>query len=319
MSAPALLFTLDRANCSQFQSRFRGERAQEYYGGRCWVEPDGLVEVRADRKALGPFSIIHLRSNSRLFFRRRLEDIRDDAVDLSILWFVARGGLNISDHSGDHVAACGDFALTRSASPFFMECWPDRGEVFDALHVTVPTPVLRKWFGQGPDAAIVLPANRRDFAIAAKLLREVFEDDDILNADTPPILVEAALELVANAIREQTHLVPRQPTLGERRLDDVLRFVEIHLCDPELSVGKLARECCISPRYLATLMHRRGTSLSKLIWGLRLEKARQWLSGSDSRQTTVSEIAFGLGFKSAAHFSRSFKKKYGVNPRSARS
>ena len=50
----------------------------------------------------------------------------------------------------------------------------------------------------------------------------------------------------------------------------------------------------------------------------RLEKARNWLSASDPRDISISEIAYGVGFKSPAHFSRMFKRVFKVNPREFR-
>jgi AraC-like DNA-binding protein len=44
---------------------------------------------------------------------------------------------------------------------------------------------------------------------------------------------------------------------------------------------------------------------------LRIEKAKELLAYKDQ---SVSEIAYRLGYASAAHFSRQFKKIVGVSP-----
>ncbi len=68
----------------------------------------------------------------------------------------------------------------------------------------------------------------------------------------------------------------------------------------------------------STLLRLKGTSFSELVWDQRLGKAREWLSASDPRDISISEIAYGVGFKSPAHFSRMFKRVFKVNPREFR-
>lgn len=80
----------------------------------------------------------------------------------------------------------------------------------------------------------------------------------------------------------------------------------------------MAKACGISPRYLTSLLKSQGTSFTKLVWQLRLEKAKSWLTDSDPRAISIAEIAFGLGFKSPCHFSRLFKQVYRASPREFR-
>jgi AraC-like DNA-binding protein len=46
--------------------------------------------------------------------------------------------------------------------------------------------------------------------------------------------------------------------------------------------------------------------------------ARERLRSTRQGDISVSEIAYELGFKSAAHFSRKFKRKFRTNPRDLR-
>ena len=105
-------------------------------------------------------------------------------------------------------------------------------------------------------------------------------------------------------------------TLG--RFSNDVRRIEVHLSDPQLSTAMVAKGCGISPRYLSFLLRLRETSFSELVWEQRLAKARAWLSSSDPRDIAISEIAYGVGFKSPAHFSRMFKRVFGLNPREYR-
>jgi len=312
------LFCVDKGNVRDCQNLFRGERAQEYYLGDFSVEDASCVDVRSDRKAVGPISIIRQRSACNLSFRRTRQHIREDATDLSILWFVKHGKLAFSNQCGNKVAQPGDFAITRSMTPFFIECQTDQDGVHETLHITVPTHILRAHIAQDFSTGLFLHLDRPELAIAENILTDVFEDERGLSEDSARLLVETALTVLGNAVRASEDAAPVRQTIADRRLAEVLRFIEVHLSDPQLSTAMVAKGCGISPRYLSFLLRLKGTSFSELVWQQRLEKARTWLSSSDPRDISISEIAYGVGFKSPAHFSRMFKRVFGANPREFR-
>ena len=312
------LFSFDAKNYRECQKLFRGERDSEYYTGDYWIEDAAVIDVRATRKSVGPISIIKLRSASKLSFRRTRQHIRDDATDLSVLWFVKHGTLGFSNQCGNKVAQPGDFAITRSMSPFFIECQPDAEGVHEVLHLTVPTHILRSHIALDLSTGLFMPVERPELAIAENILTDVFDDDGLLADGSARILVETALTIIGHAICGNDESAPSRQTIAARRLADVLRFIEVHLSDPQMSTAMVANGCGISPRYLSFLLRLRGTSFSELVWEQRLGKAKDWLSSTDPRDISISEIAYGVGFKSPAHFSRMFKRVFKMNPREFR-
>jgi len=312
------LFSFDKRNYRDCQQNFRGERDQEYYRGDFWIEDSSIIDVRADRKAVGPISIIRQRSATSLFFRRTRQHIREDATDMCILWFVKQGKLAFSNQCGNKVALPGDFAITRSMSPFLIECQTEGASVHEVLHVTVPTHILRGHIPHDFGSGLFIPVERPELAIAESIFTDVFEDEGRLGEDSARALVATALAIIGNAVRASEDASPPRQTIAERRLEDVLRYIEVHLSDPQLSTAMVAKGCGISPRYLSFLLRLKGTSFSEMVWEQRLEKARNWLSTSDPRDISISEIAYGVGFKSPAHFSRMFKRVFKVNPREFR-
>ena len=312
------LFSFDGENFRECQTLFRGPRDQEYYRGDFWIEDASNIDVRSERKAIGPISIIRQRSATNLFFRRTQQHIREDATDLSILWFVKHGTLAFSNQCGNRVAKPGDFAITRSMSPFFIECRTDEDSVHEVLHVTVPTHILRGHIPHDFSTGLFMELYRAELAIAENLLTDLFEDDGGLSAESGQLLLATALTIIGNAVRSSDDAAPARQSIADRRLQDVLRYIEVHLSDSQLSTAMVAKGCGISQRYLSFLLRLRDTSFSGLVWDQRLEKAREWLASSDPRDISISEIAYGVGFKSPAHFSRMFKRVYGVNPREFR-
>jgi AraC-like DNA-binding protein len=78
-----------------------------------------------------------------------------------------------------------------------------------------------------------------------------------------------------------------------------------------LSVTEMARHFNITTRTFQRRMEKHtGTSLSNFCYEIRLQKSRSLLAGNFS----VSEISELMGFSSPSHFSREFKKTYGITP-----
>jgi AraC-like DNA-binding protein len=312
------LFSFDKRNFRDCQHLFRGARDLEYYQGDYWIEDAGIVDVRAQRKPVGAASVILLRSLTRLHFRRTRQHIRDDATDLTVLWFVRHGKLVFSNQCGEHSAQPGDFLATRSMSPFLIECQPEEGGVHEVLHVTVPTHLVRAHIPHDFTTSLFMAGARRDLVVAENILTDIFEDDGNLADDTVRTLFDAAVTVIGHAVRASKDAAPVRQTVAGKRLEDVLRFIEVHLADPNLSTQMVSKGCGISPRYLSFLLRLNGTSFSGLLWDQRLDKAREWLASSSPRDIAISEIAYGVGFKSPAHFSRMFKRVFSVNPREYR-
>ena len=78
------------------------------------------------------------------------------------------------------------------------------------------------------------------------------------------------------------------------------------------SLAQISEACQIDEAYLCRLFQRYDDqSPYQFLMRLKMSAAAQQLQDS---QTLVKEIAYGLGFSSAFHFSRMFKKTYGVSP-----
>jgi AraC-like DNA-binding protein len=86
--------------------------------------------------------------------------------------------------------------------------------------------------------------------------------------------------------------------------------------DPLLNPSRIASELNISANYLTRVLATQGISPMRYAQTLRLERAARLLAETPQGKLHVSEIAYRCGFLSAAHFSRTFKERYGVSPRS---
>lgn len=108
---------------------------------------------------------------------------------------------------------------------------------------------------------------------------------------------------------------PREPDAVSAEtvfLERVREVVEAYIGDDTFSVERLAAAVGMSRVHL----HRQlgsiaGRTPSEIIRTMRLERAAQLLK---VQAGTVSEVAYGVGYKSVSHFSTSFRRQYDVTP-----
>lgn len=308
------LFQFDKHNYLSCQSSYRGSRNEEFYLGDYSIEPASIIEVRAERKAVGAYSIIRVCSRTRMTFKRSRSHVRQDGIDVAVLWFVKRGALCIDHEAGRCVARAGDFAITTSTTPFVTECLTDQESMYETFQLVIPAHVLRRLFPPDLNTGFHLSIQGHVFAIAERMLKDIFDDAGELSENVAETLVESALLVLSDAVRNRHVSGEPRRTQAEIRLQEVLKFIDVHLSDPELSIAMVAKGCGISHRYLFSLLRQNGTPFRELVWDKRLQTAKQWLLSTKASDAMVSEIAYRVGFKSPAHFSRAFRRAFSMSP-----
>jgi AraC-like DNA-binding protein len=92
-------------------------------------------------------------------------------------------------------------------------------------------------------------------------------------------------------------------------------YIEQRLRDPELSPCTIAEGLKLSSRYLRMIFATGRETVSAYVLRRRLEECARQMADPQWRGRSIAEIAFGWGFNSAPHFTRSFRDRYGVSPR----
>lgn len=100
------------------------------------------------------------------------------------------------------------------------------------------------------------------------------------------------------------------------RVNRAMDYIEKHL-NEEITLDKIARVACFSPFHF----HRIFTSLTNetlnsFIQRMRIEKAAQRLKNEEN--LSITEIAYNCGFTSGSHFSRTFRKHFGLTAKEFR-
>jgi signal transduction histidine kinase/ligand-binding sensor domain-containing protein/CheY-like chemotaxis protein/AraC-like DNA-binding protein len=151
--------------------------------------------------------------------------------------------------------------------------------------------------------AAVLASRRR---LRESLLAGVEAGD----AATAPLDAEAGSEPRAAASPKAGS---RPPVSADRRfLDRVRAAIDAGFPDESFSVPELAAAVGMSRSHLFRRLKDLGVSSpSDMIREARLARAAELLR---ARAGNVGEIAYGVGFRSLAHFSRAFRERFGVPP-----
>ena len=130
----------------------------------------------------------------------------------------------------------------------------------------------------------------------------------------------AFVEALATGLSHQlaVHAGVRKPSVARLRgglsagaKRRVLELMDAHL-DSNMSVQFLADEVGLSPAHFARAFKETlGVAPHQYLLHLRLERSRRML---DAENATLADVAQRAGFADQAHFTRFFKREYGVTP-----
>ncbi len=101
-------------------------------------------------------------------------------------------------------------------------------------------------------------------------------------------------------------------------LHRICQTIERRLDDPDLAPARVAQAEGISERYLQKLFEGVGDNFTHYVRERRLQRAWADLSSPAEAHRSISEIAYRYGFGDSAHFSRTFRHRFGLPPREFR-
>lgn len=157
-------------------------------------------------------------------------------------------------------------------------------------------------------------ADRDDTAnLAHNIMKTILAD--------PPRLSQSTAASVAQALLSLLHAFFSRDVMGSEGFTRAAMtrwrakaYIEDHLRDSDLHIGRIAAALGCSARYLHTIFRDDTASIGRHIWKSRVERCRQELESPANANRSITDIAFSWGFSSAAHFSRLFREAYGFPP-----
>ena len=130
------------------------------------------------------------------------------------------------------------------------------------------------------------------------------------------------IQLLLLVIREQCEPMERprgyafESASKKYVAEQVVTYIEDHYSE-KISLDQIAENMYLSPFYISRIFKgETGNTPIRHLINLRLEKARELLEGG--YQGSIQEVAALVGYDDAYHFSKLFKKRYGISPSQAR-
>ncbi|MDB5479758.1 MAG: transcriptional regulator, AraC family [Caulobacteraceae bacterium] len=163
-----------------------------------------------------------------------------------------------------------------------------------------------------------LPADRGVNHAFSGLLRATAEAIEELSDDQLRPIELAVTEFLVACLASETPPPRGAAAARAAQLHRVRQTIETLLAEPDLTLRRAAEAEGVSPRYLQRLFSDAGESFTGYVRLRRLERCRLDLLSPRYGPTSISTICFRWGFNGSAHFSRSFRRQYGMSPREYR-
>ncbi|MET0210629.1 MAG: helix-turn-helix domain-containing protein, partial [Burkholderiaceae bacterium] len=186
-------------------------------------------------------------------------------------------------------------------------------------------------FGPGSNIILVVPREMLDEALplpldlhgarlhgpAARLLAThlqglVAHSPQVTLAETPMLTQATVNLLVASILPSAPSLARASKDTETTRLRQMCRYIDLHLGEADLSADAIAQFFAVSRSNLYRIFEPMG-GVANFIKERRLARVHELLS-QPSKRLPIARLAEEHGFKSAAHFSRAFRERYGYSP-----
>ncbi len=252
-------------------------------------------------RELGALTVAEL-SAPLHYWSRKPSHVRNDAQEVFIVSLIRRGGGELSQRGRSVRLAPGDLAIYDSAAPF------DYALAADTHLLKIPKALLQARLGDARDLVACRigrgdPLAHAFDALVGEALAQDFPDDAARRLSCAMVDLLAAMFDVKRAAA---------PSLAQTRpLEKAMAYARARL-DEDLTPERLAEAGGVSVRTLNRLFGLQGATPMRWLWAQRLEASRAALE--QGQAASVTEAAFSHGFRELAHFSRSFKKAFGVSP-----
>jgi AraC-like DNA-binding protein len=179
--------------------------------------------------------------------------------------------------------------------------------------VIVPKELLReRGFHSERMSACKLSSRAGTGRIAHEFVHAAFGEATRLSSTSAAGVAESLIDLLLLPLREADAAFDRVGP--EAMYIRAQAFIREHLRDPELCIDQISAALGCTKRYLHMLFSERGITVSDYIWRARLQHCRQELEMHGGK--TITDVAYSWGFSSSSHFSRVFRKSFGIAPSS---
>jgi len=148
--------------------------------------------------------------------------------------------------------------------------------------------------------------------LAGGMLRECNSLGDDCDASVRARLSTSLLDVLILAIESELLGVNFRETRHDAMVDRIKAWMSKNLGEASLDTDAIATANAVSPRTLQRLFAAQGDTAMRWLWNQRLQASYRVLA--ERRVDQVTQAAIECGFTDFSHFSRAFKRTFGVLP-----
>ena len=278
------------------------------------AKPDAFLAELAGAD-LGPLYIARL-ACGKAAVERGDAQLAHKGAPSYLLMLQVSGEAEVSHYGNTVTLGEGDFVLCDSAAPLKIRFADD----VEALFLKVGASTLKEHL-PSPEGFCgrALRADEGLTAAAAAMALNLFGRLEAgLSLHYQDRVARHLLDIVATAYALAFDTSTARSSIVSGRCASVKLFIEQHLRDPDLTPCSIATRMKLSSRYLRMIFASENETVSAYILRRRLEQCARQIADPAWRGHSMTEIAFGWGFNSAPHFTRTFRDRFGLPPREYR-
>jgi AraC-like DNA-binding protein len=191
-------------------------------------------------------------------------------------------------------------------------------DAYQTCNVQIPSRQLRERLGaRWNGSSIRIQPDSLVLGLLKTLVYKLAQSGEVIDLRSAEFLERQICDLVAFCLSEPSSSCSDEGTILLAQRERTDRCIERLYARADLDPGRIAAACGISESYLHKIYRGTGRTPMGRVREVRLQAAHGLLRSIPSR-ITISEIAYQVGFKSLAEFSRAYKRRFGLSPQNAR-
>ena len=265
----------------------------------------GSIEVRE----VGELRLTKFSSSPLSFWKWPLDSVSSDNWSCIVITQIA-GARRYLQHGAEVLLNAGDSTVIDAGSPWSSSCDTDCVR----LYLRVP-----HWLMQDSLRTREIPTARKisgassTGAALSRLAQSLYDEAGRMEEEERLAALDTYFRTLAACLGSDFEIERAGNLIGR-----IVRFINCHIAESTLGPSEVAAAMGISLRHLHRIFSSTGTTMGDYVRARRLEQCREDLLNPRLQERSITEIAFGWGFSDAAHFSHSFRKHFGISPRSLR-